>query len=1241
MIIYPRLSLFRTFLAGTVVLTANGLLSQEEATEEEAVFELSPFVVDTSRDQGYSASETLAGSRVRTDLRDLATATSVVTEEFMEDVGATSSKDLLVYTTNTEVGGGSGNFSGVGNTEGSVELLAPPHNNTRVRGLDRADNTRGFFLTDIPWDGYNTDRVEIQRGPNSILFGVGSPAGIINTNLRPASFRDRGRLQNRIDEEGSLRWVFDYNKELVDDVLAVRFAALDDHQKYQQEPAYDRDKRIYGAVSFNPDLFGKRNPTTIRVNVEWGDIQANRPRWTPPLDRITPFFGGPTALEGLNRQVFDTAWASYNEVWINNVSGRVAVNPDYNEPWLGRVDNSTGNGAPVFIYDGSGEPLIIQSNPETGLGFDSNGEQDIDPTTGISGGNIQSIPGESWWLTVAPFSLYAKNANLIDGTLYQGAEKGFYKDLALRDPGIFDFYNQLIDGPNKREWQEWDAQNISISQGFLKGRLGVEFVFDRQRYEQGAIRPVRPEIYIDLTTHLNLTPTSYDTGGEVAPDFTDPATVSGGYPNPNVGRAFIQANPQNRGQSDWTERTHYRATAFLELRGSDVFDDKSFLARFFGRQIFTGLWQRSEKDTHRKRWSPWAVSTDYSARIAGDPGVRDVTRQVPVITYISGDLRGVDSASGLNLPNLNSSIFPSGTYSMLFFDPTWNAPDVPFNDPYSLPRSNGNSSQSENWQNYVGVSNLDIDVLSANDGDIDQLYLDVGKTREILDSHALTWQGYFFNGALVATVGWRRDEIATWGTSGEQDPLTDVPVADFPNPRPEDAFVAKGESVTWGVVAHLTDFFNIRLPRDTSISAFYNSGENFQPSNRVGFDAQKLPNARGETREYGIVLSTFEDRVTLRMTRYETEVTDASLAGTPLGQNSYWLYNANTWGAGKAAKILAYWDDHPLMASRLNEANEGFNKLTQEEKNFYRSTYSPTSSQEFRDATYDLPLNVAEREAAQAFIDSILPQEWYDAFSVDYNVAAAQAGDWDNLSTGWALNSPLGRLQSSSGNRVNGQTPEGTINQTSEGYEFELAAQITPNWNLAINAAKTESTRTDLGAAFKEFLDWNIERFEGPAGQMRVWGHNANTFQQFFEANIVGPYQFQLAANGQSAPEIRPWRVNLVTNYRFRDGKLKGFSIGGSYRWEDDVILGYEMNDDFSNLDVNRPIKGGSRNTVSLWASYNHRIAKGVNWNIRLEVRNAFGEDELIPISVNPDGTYANMRISTGRSFLVTNTITF
>ena len=61
------------------------------------VVELSPFIVNTSRDVGYQAENTLAGSRLNSELRDTAGSVSVFTKEFLDDLAITDVRELVQY----------------------------------------------------------------------------------------------------------------------------------------------------------------------------------------------------------------------------------------------------------------------------------------------------------------------------------------------------------------------------------------------------------------------------------------------------------------------------------------------------------------------------------------------------------------------------------------------------------------------------------------------------------------------------------------------------------------------------------------------------------------------------------------------------------------------------------------------------------------------------------------------------------------------------------------------------------------------------------------------------------------------------------------------------------------------------------------------------------------------------------------------------------------------------------------
>ncbi|MCB1124031.1 MAG: TonB-dependent receptor plug domain-containing protein, partial [Verrucomicrobiae bacterium] len=278
-----------------VPLLPVSLSAQEE--DEEEVFELSAFEVAASEDEGYMATTTLAGSRVRSNLRDLGASIAVVTEEFMQDTGATDGQSLLQFVGNVEVGGVLGNFSDVNLDNASTnDTRLNPQNSQRVRGLVSATLTRDYFQTNIPFDGYNTSRVTVNRGPNSILFGLGSPGGVINNSTNRAQIgTEFGEVSVRFDTNNGHRETLDINKTLIENRLAVRVSVLNENIKYRQEPAFEDDQRFYIAwdavllENEGSDILGK---TVFRGSFEHGDIYSNPPDVVPPTDRFSSWWNG-------------------------------------------------------------------------------------------------------------------------------------------------------------------------------------------------------------------------------------------------------------------------------------------------------------------------------------------------------------------------------------------------------------------------------------------------------------------------------------------------------------------------------------------------------------------------------------------------------------------------------------------------------------------------------------------------------------------------------------------------------------------------------------------------------------------------------------------------------------------------------------------------------------------------------------------------------------------------------------
>ena len=82
--------------ASLLPLAVTAQEAEEEMEEaEDDIVELSPFVVDETATVGYLATQTLAGTRIASQLKDVAASVFVYTPELMEDTGMTEHSGRL------------------------------------------------------------------------------------------------------------------------------------------------------------------------------------------------------------------------------------------------------------------------------------------------------------------------------------------------------------------------------------------------------------------------------------------------------------------------------------------------------------------------------------------------------------------------------------------------------------------------------------------------------------------------------------------------------------------------------------------------------------------------------------------------------------------------------------------------------------------------------------------------------------------------------------------------------------------------------------------------------------------------------------------------------------------------------------------------------------------------------------------------------------------------------------------
>jgi hypothetical protein len=164
----------------------------------------------------------------------------------------------------------------------------------------------------------------------------------------------------------------------------------------------------------------------------------------------------------------------------------------------------------------------------------------------------------------------------------------------------------------------------------------------------------------------------------------------------------------------------------------------------------------------------------------------------------------------------------------------------------------------------------------------------------------------------------------------------------------------------------------------------------------------------------------------------------------------------------------------------------------------------------------------------------------------------------------------------------------------------------------------------------------------------------ATTALANWNANFWASWLSVKGQEGNAVPELRRWRANLVADYDFTHGPLKGVNVGFAYRWQDRVIIGYRpvyyvgeqvAANPFvatsAKFDLDHPYYGPAEHNVDVWIGYTHRLSARLNWRTQLNVRNVGKGDSLIPITVQPDGTPAAWRIAPTMVWSLTNTIEF
>lgn len=289
-------------LARSQAVPATGVVSPDAAP----VVALSPFEVSADKDQGYAASHSLAGGRINTELIKTPADVTVLTREFLNDIGALDYQDAAPYVTSM--------------AQTDPVVTTDFGNKFTVRGLPVSLQMRNYFRVARPVDGYVTERLEGLRGPNSLLFGDGALGGGLNTMTKRARpGQNFGEIMLRFDSESSGYAAVDLNRSL-GPRTALRANAFGQEARYWIDRKFDDRSGVHLAALHRPWAAAE-----LRFEGEYNKSSTNYPppffrdtnsnyttgyRVTAPLTVASP-------APGVNRITTDTL------VWSPSQSGRV------------------------------------------------------------------------------------------------------------------------------------------------------------------------------------------------------------------------------------------------------------------------------------------------------------------------------------------------------------------------------------------------------------------------------------------------------------------------------------------------------------------------------------------------------------------------------------------------------------------------------------------------------------------------------------------------------------------------------------------------------------------------------------------------------------------------------------------------------------------------------------------------------------------------------------------------------
>ena len=803
-----------TFALSSLAFAQTSPTSDSATEEEEEIVNLSPFEV-TADTNGYFQSNTMSGTRLNSKIEDLGQSITVMTKEQMADFAMLDINDAFEYMASTE---GTGSFSlfETDRTGAVVDQVSlDPNNANRVRGIGNANIAFNNIATTgrVPVDPLWMDSLELSRGANANIFGLGNASGTVNQAPSTANLsRDFTKVEVRADSYGGWRGSIDVNRAL-NEKLAVRASYADQHTGFIRKPSGEDAQRLSLQVKVQPF----KNTT---LSASWYNYKNNsvRPNFTTPRDYYTPWVDA--GMPAWNPVTGLVTMANGDVYGRNNVLG--STTPYTATPsFLGGTENRS-----PFLIGGPGE-----TNYWLVPRYTSGALATTDPIGAASTG--------VGFLTSRPNLPYNGVQVLVNSVV-----------APISDKSIYD-WNEINLAGNGTAWDDVDTFMLQLDQIFVnnaKQTLAFQGTFMREDVDRLENQPMGP-----ASVNSNV--------GQLQVDVNQ--TFLDGTPNPYFGRPYLRSNePFLRDRSQLWDTARAQAVYRLDFSQDDG------LTKWLGTQQLVGYYEHKDRQDRIYTYRHSALGLDkawqqkYAALNTplGNRTQTNVDTSYPIAPgnyarineqYYVGDTVG----GGIEYaPNR----FPEGTSAAFMWGPNRTSINSDVSAIGWTPSPDGGGG-SANRQSIVKTTG---GILQSTffDG---KLVTTLGLREDsVFDRNAplakLTddLRDYDFAASNQWNEGWRAAEGKTENISVVGRPFQDLKFL-------------KSE------VENGSGFTRFLAEAASSLSLTYNTADNFIAQGPA-YDLflNQLPNQTGTTKDLGFWMTVLDGKLTVRYVHYDTKQLD-------------------------------------------------------------------------------------------------------------------------------------------------------------------------------------------------------------------------------------------------------------------------------------------------------------------------------------------------------------------------------